>query len=61
MLYQNMLDWMPGLNGLKLVESYTDLMWLNQNEPRHDKTKKVSVRPEKTQISLGIHPVLMCS
>ena len=28
-----------------------------QFEPRHDKTNKVSVRPAKTQISLGIHPV----
>ena len=27
------------------------------NEPQHDKTNKVSVRPEKTQISLGIRPV----
>ena len=27
------------------------------SEPRHDKTNKVSVRPAKTQISLGIHPV----
>ena len=27
------------------------------NEPRHDKTNKVTVRPAKTQISLGIHPV----
>ena len=26
-------------------------------EPRHDKTNKVTVRPEKTQISLGIRPV----
>ena len=26
-------------------------------EPRHDKTNKMSVRPAKTQISLGIHPV----
>ena len=26
-------------------------------EPRHDKTNKVSVRPVKTQISLGIRPV----
>ena len=26
-------------------------------EPRHDKTNKVSVRPAKNQISLGIHPV----
>ena len=28
------------------------------NELRHDKTNKVTVRPAKTQISLGIHPVL---
>ena len=27
------------------------------NEPRHDKTNKVSERPAKTQISLGIRPV----
>ena len=27
------------------------------NEPRHDKTNKVNVRPTKTQISLGIRPV----
>ena len=27
------------------------------NEPRHDKTNKMSVCPAKTQISLGIHPV----
>ena len=27
------------------------------NEPRHDKTNKVTVRPAKTQISLGILPV----
>ena len=25
-------------------------------EPRHDKTNKMSVRPAKTQISLGIRP-----
>ena len=27
------------------------------NEPRHEKTNKVNVRPAKTQISLGICPV----
>ena len=27
------------------------------NEPRHDKTNKMSVRSAKTQISLGICPV----
>ena len=34
-------------------------------EPRHDKTNKMSVRPAKTQISLGIRPVwsvsLLCA
>ena len=30
---------------------------MSKYEPRHDKTNKVSVRPAKTQISLGIHPV----
>ena len=29
----------------------------NSCEPRHDKTNKVSVRPAKTKISLGIRPV----
>ena len=29
-----------------------------KSEPRHDKTNKMSVRPAKTQISLGICPVL---
>ena len=28
-----------------------------KNEPRHDKTNRMSVRPAKTQISLGICPV----
>ena len=28
-----------------------------KREPRHDKTNKMSVRPAKTQISLGIRPV----
>ena len=27
------------------------------HEPRHDKTNKMSMRPAKTQISLGIRPV----
>ena len=26
-------------------------------EPRHDKTNKMTVRPAKTQISLGIRPI----
>ena len=28
-----------------------------QYKPPHDKTSKMTVRPEKTQISLGIRPV----
>ena len=31
-----------------------DTKW---DEPRHDKTNKMSVHPSKTQISLGICPV----
>ena len=35
------------------------------NEPPHDKTNKMTVRPAKTQISLGIRPVwsesLLCT
>ena len=34
-----------------------DLHLLDTFEPRHDKFNKMSVRPAKTQISLGIHPV----
>ena len=30
--------------------------WL-KNEPPHDKANKMTVRPAKTQISLGIRPV----
>ena len=32
---------------------------LAKNEPQHDKTNKVTVRPAKTQISLGIRPVFL--
>ena len=30
---------------------------MNEFKPSHDKTNKMSVRPAKTQISLGIRPV----
>ena len=38
------------------------MIWANKHnksitEPRHDKTNKMSMRPVKTHISLGIHPV----
>ena len=36
-------------------EQYNSMMLTN--EPQHDKTNKLTVRPAKTQISLGIHPV----
>ena len=35
----------------------TNPRYCSTMEPRHDKTNKVSVRPAKTQISLGIRPV----
>ena len=48
-------------------EHMSSLSWLqvrtywflgeDENEPPRDKTNKVSVRPAKTQISLGIRPV----
>ena len=37
---------------------HADMRWLWDFtfEPPHDKTNKMTVRPSKTQISLGIHP-----
>ena len=40
-----------------LVSVYFVLVNSYGNEPRHDKTNNVAVRPAKTQISLGIRPV----
>ena len=34
-----------------------DMLKNDKIEPWHDKTNKTSVRPAKTQISLGIRPV----
>ena len=34
-----------------------NIMYNINNEPRHDKINKVSVRPVKAKISLGIRPV----
>ena len=48
------------------VYTYIQTQWIHnvkkstqnsRNEPRHDKTNNVAVRPSKTQISLGIRPV----
>ena len=35
----------------------TNVSLQSLNEPQHDKTNKMSVRPAKTQISLGVRPV----
>ena len=47
---------------LHLLRSFiqSKICWVSQAgwyEPRHDKTNKMTVRPEKNQISLGIRPV----
>ena len=49
-----------GLVGLyiyKILIYYWFGHYKSINEPQHDKTNKVNVRPAKTQITLGIHPV----
>ena len=48
------------------TSSEKEILWKQENpptqcEPRHDKTNKMSVRPAKTQISLGIRPVWSAS
>ena len=37
--------------------SLADARDMRLNEPRHDKTNRMAVRPAKTQISLDIRPV----
>ena len=39
------------------IKMFPTVALANQFEPRYDKTNKVTVRPAKTQISLGIRPV----
>ena len=46
LLYRNTID--------ILIKGILQFWW---REPRYDKTNKISVRPAKTQISLGIRPV----
>ena len=41
----------------KTLFTLTAMVKLKIFEPRHDKTNTMGVRPAKTQISLGIHPV----
>ena len=48
----------PIFHPLIFVTSYIwDFAVRTQYEPPHDKTNNVVLRPAKTQISLGIHPV----
>ena len=57
------VDWDVKPQHNQPTKSFYPPTWLAQlnmsdiNEPHHDKTNKMSVRPAKTQISLGIHPV----
>ena len=41
----------------RTAELCSTIIWYMINEPPHDKTNEVTVRPAKTQISLGIRPV----
>ena len=61
------LDWADDQADLRVHWMHRSFYWFCHapaqlphevnNEPQHDKTNKVSVRPAKTQISLGICPV----
>ena len=42
------------ITGIKIIQLMTSP---SKNEPPHDKTNKMTVRPAKTQISLGIRSV----
>ena len=44
-------------SGIQLWVLTAFCRWFISNEPPHDKTNKMAVRPAKTQISLGICPV----
>ena len=45
----------PAVTSRALTTAWAKM--ISSFEPRHDKTNKMSVRPAKTQISLGIRPV----
>ena len=60
----NIIHYCPWLTVVFCVTSYSIQLVkniasidLHANQPRHDKTNTMSVRPAKTQISLGICPV----
>ena len=54
-LYEWRMSWAQLTDSVKPSSSYTTASLIN--EPPHDKTNKMTVRPAKTQISLGIRPV----
>ena len=49
------------INSIRVLKHLADVtyndIYNNKNEPRHDKTNKMSLRPAKTQVSLGIRTV----
>ena len=51
--------WQDTISWIKQAVSFASILFcfLKQNEPPHDKTNNVAVRPVKTWISLGICPV----
>ena len=53
-------DWnVPNFQDDRISHHYLNVLLRNMKlEPRHDKTNKVSVRPAKTQIRLGIRCAL---
>ena len=57
--YQTLFKWQykPVFHDLHWFSGVEMSRYRNPYEPRHDKTNKVTVRPAKIQISLGIRPV----
>ena len=49
--------WLAYTVCLNLIMNFNQNKKKLKNEPRHDKTNKISVRPAKTLICLGIRPV----
>ena len=45
------------LQWIHQMESLSTFGWKKKNEPRHDKTTKISVPPVQSRINLGIRPV----
>ena len=51
------LEWLQQIFGVSKYLGNLKYLHSQKVEPRHDKTNKVTVRPAKTRISLGIRPV----